>query len=284
VTAKLYLEDPYLREFDAEVMAVADGCCRLSRTAFYPGGGGQPADRGVLAVGAAVAAVTDVRADDAHEIWHRLDGAAEVAPGDRVRGSLDWDYRYALMRHHGLMHVVNTIARDRFGGVITGVQLGPARSRIDFKLAGFAREQIAQLEAAVDEVVARGLAITATSVTEAEYRARPELTRTLNVAPPVIDGRVRVVEIDGFDAQACGATHVHSTSAIGAPRVVKFENKGKDNKRFYWELLPSRSVEGQEGGRSGATGSSGRRSTSLRRRTGRPSSRRSRTSRRRRSG
>jgi misacylated tRNA(Ala) deacylase len=140
------------------------------------------------------------------------------------------------MRHHALMHVVNTVAMQRFRGLITGVQIGPERSRIDLKLDGFTREQVPELEARVQEVVDRDLEVRASVITEDEFRRRPELVRTLNVLPPVDDGRVRIVEVVGFDAQACGGTHVHSTGEIGRAHVVKFDNKGKDNKRFYWEL------------------------------------------------
>jgi misacylated tRNA(Ala) deacylase len=231
---KLYLDDPYLRAFEAEVLASADGWCALSRTAFYPGGGGQPPDRGRLEAGGEALEVTEVREDEAGRVWHRV--GRDLAAATAVRGELDWPWRHALMRAHALMHVVNTVARDRFGGVITGVQLGAERSRIDFKLAGFSREQIPELEAAVGEVLRRGLPVRAGSVSEEEFRRRPELVRTLDVKPPVIDGRVRVVEIVGFDAQACGGTHVHATSEVGRARVVKFDNKGKENKRFYWEL------------------------------------------------
>jgi misacylated tRNA(Ala) deacylase len=143
------------------------------------------------------------------------------------------------MRAHALMHVVNTVARDRYGGVITGVQLGPERSRIDFRLGSFGREQVPELEAGVGEVLARDLAVTSTVISEEEVRRRPELVRTLEVKPPVIDGAVRIVEIAGFDAQACGGTHVHRTGEVGRRRIVKFDNKGKDNKRFYWELSPA---------------------------------------------
>jgi misacylated tRNA(Ala) deacylase len=233
MTARLYLEDPYLREADAEVVESADGWCVLSRTVLYPGGGGQPHDRGHLLVAGEELAVTEVREDgDGRRVWHRV--GRDLAPGQAARATLDWPYRHALMRQHGLMHVVNTVARDRFGGVITGVQLGPERSRIDFRLAGFSRDQIPELEQRVNEVVARGLAFASSVISEEEFRRRPELIRTLNVMPPVVDGRVRIVEIEGFDAQACGGTHVHSTAEIGRARVERFDNKGKDNKRFYW--------------------------------------------------
>ena len=231
---KLYLEDAYCREFDAEVTASAAGWCALSQTAFYPGGGGQPPDRGQLLAAGAAVPVEEVREDDGGQVWHRT--ARELAPGTAVHGSLDWPYRHALMRHHALMHVVNTVARDRFGGVITGVQLGPERSRIDLKLAGFSRDAVPDLEQRVNEVLARDLPVASTTIPEDEFLRRPELVRTLEVKPPVIAGRVRVVEIAGFDAQACGGTHVHRTSEIGGARVLKFDNKGKDNKRFYWEL------------------------------------------------
>jgi len=233
---KLYLDDPYQRAFDAEVVASADGWCTLSRTAFHPVGGGQPADRGRLIAGTESLAVEAVREDDAGEVWHQV--GCDLATGTVVHGELDWPWRYGLMRAHALMHVVNTVARDRFGGVITGVQLGPERSRIDFKLAQFTREQIPELEERVNEVIARGHPVASSTITEEEFHRRPELVRTLDVKPPVIAGCVRVVEIVGFDVQACGGTHVHATSEIGHARVVRFDNKGKDNKRFYWELSP----------------------------------------------
>jgi misacylated tRNA(Ala) deacylase len=234
MTARLYLDDPYLREFDAAVIDGAGGGCTLSRTAFYPGGGGQPCDRGHLFLGGEAVAVTAVREDEAGRIWHQV--GRDLAAGDTVRGVVDWRYRHALMRHHGLMHVVNTVARDRYGGVITGVQIGPDRSRIDFRLADFSRDRIPDLERRVNEVIERGLPVRASAIGEEEFRRRPALVRTLNVLPPIVEGRVRIVEIEGFDAQACGGTHVHSTAEIGPARVARFDNKGRDNKRFYWEL------------------------------------------------
>jgi misacylated tRNA(Ala) deacylase len=230
----LFLEDPYRREFEAEVVESQEGASRLSRTAFYPGGGGQPHDRGELIAEGQGLVVSRVFEDPEGRIWHTVE--QDLVPGQAVAGRIDWPYRHALMRHHGLMHIVNTVARDHLGGVITGVQLGPDRSRIDFRLPSFSREAIPDLERRVNEVIARALKVTSSVVSEAEFRSRPELVRTLNVLPPVVEGRVRIVEIEGFDAQACGGTHVHSTGELGIARLVKFDNKGKDNKRFYWEL------------------------------------------------
>jgi misacylated tRNA(Ala) deacylase len=235
MTTKLYLDDPYRREFDAAVLDSTDGWCVLSQTAFYPGGGGQPCDRGQVTQGGCSVEVSAVRVDDAGRVWHCV--GCELDAGTAVHGRIDWPFRHAVMRGHGLMHVINAVARQQFGGLITGVQIGPQRSRIDFKLAGFAREQLQEFEERVNAVIERGLAVTSSVISEDEFRNRPELIRTLNVLPPIVDGRVRIVAIAGFDAQACGGTHVHSTAEIGRARIGKFDNKGKDNKRFYWDLF-----------------------------------------------
>jgi misacylated tRNA(Ala) deacylase len=233
VTERLYLDDAYQREFDADVVARDGAWCRLSRTLFYPGGGGQPADRGQLRWDGGAAEVATVREDDAGCVWHQVgDGALPAA----IHGVLDWPYRYTLMRYHGLMHVVNAIARAHFGGVITGVQIGAEQSRIDFRLPDFAREKLPDFEALVNAVITRDLPVAPSTITEEEFRARPELVRTLNVAPPVVDGQVRIVSIQDFDEQACGATHVHATGEIGSAQILRFDNKGKDNKRLYWKL------------------------------------------------
>lgn len=234
MTSRLYLLDAYRATFEAVVTASVDGWCSLTQTLFHPGGGGQPHDRGELVLEGASVPVDAVREDDAGVVWHHV--ARDIATNTAIRGSIDWQFRYAVMRHHALMHVVNTVAMQRFRGVITGVQIGPERSRIDLKLDGFSREQVPELEMRVQEVVDRGLEVRASVITEDEFRRRPELVRTLNVLPPVVEGRVRIVEIVGFDAQACGGTHIHSTREIGRARIAKFDNKGKDNKRFYWEL------------------------------------------------
>ena len=236
MTARLYLEDAYREAFDAEVIESADGWCALSQTAFHPGGGGQPHDRGRLILRGGDFPVVDVREDEKGRIWHRVE--CDLAAGEAVRGAIDWPFRYSVMRHHALMHIVNTVAHRYFGGVITGVQIGPDRSRIDFRLADFARDRIGEFEGHVNEAIHRALPISSSVISEEEYRARPELVRTLNVLPPVVGGVVRIVTIAGFDAQACGGTHVHSTAEIGQARIARFDNKGKDNKRFYWEVAP----------------------------------------------
>jgi misacylated tRNA(Ala) deacylase len=229
MTERLYLEDPYLQSFEAEVLVCEGGWCALSRTAFYPGGGGQPADRGTIG-GRAVMAL---REGDDGTLWHQV----VAQPGTSVAGAIEWPFRHALMRQHALLHIVNTIARDRHGAAMTGCQLGLGRSRIDFKIADFSRDWLPSFEAEVNAVIDRALPVSSSTVSEAELRDRPGLVRTLTVRPPVVDGRVRVVAIAGFDEQACGGTHVHSTGEIGRVRLAKVDNKGRDNRRFTWETV-----------------------------------------------
>ncbi len=141
-----------------------------------------------------------------------------------------------LARYHTVLHVLNTIALRDYGGWITGVQIGTEYSRIDLKLDRVSPELRAELEAKVNAVIGAGHTISATHVSEAEFRRRDDLRRTLDVQPPVSGGRVRVVEIRGFDAQACGGTHVETTAVIGRCTIFRSENKGKVNKRLYVRL------------------------------------------------
>ena len=236
MTERLYLEDAYCQEFDARVTASVDGWLQLSRTAFHPGGGGQPFDQGWISVSDASHPVTGMR-EEGELLWHQV--GAQLEAGQTVHGRLDWPRRLALMRHHCLLHVVNALARQRFGGLVSGAEIGPERSRVDLSVTAFSRDDLPAFEAAVNEVIRRALSVRASFVPEAALEERPELVRTLKVKPPVVNGTVRIVELEGFDAQACGGTHVHSTGEIGEARIVKFDNRGKNNKRFYWELAPA---------------------------------------------
>jgi misacylated tRNA(Ala) deacylase len=135
-----------------------------------------------------------------------------------------------------VLHVLNTIALRDFGGWITGVQIGVDYSRIDFKLDGFSAALATELERKVNAVLDANRALRAYYIPEAEFRTRVDLLRTLEVQPPVSAGRVRVVEIEGFDAQACGGTHARTTGEVGRFSIFRTENKGKVNKRLYVRL------------------------------------------------
>jgi misacylated tRNA(Ala) deacylase len=229
-TTRLYWQDAYQAEFTASVLAAADGWWALSATAFYPGGGGQPPDTGVLVTEGQEAAVTGVRSEGGL-VWHRT--TLPLATGQDVRGRVDWPRRYRLMKYHTLLHIVNTVMLDRHQALITGADIGEAQARIDFDVDAPLREARAAIEAAVNAVIEQSLALVAAFVPEAELTRNPRLVRTLEVSPPVENGRVRTLEIAGFDTQACGGTHVHSTAELGRCRVTRVDNKGKRNKRLY---------------------------------------------------
>ena len=142
------------------------------------------------------------------------------------------------MRYHTVLHVLNTIALREYGGWITGVQIGVEYSRIDFRVGSFSAAICAELERKVNAVLGENHALVSYYVSEEEFRKRDDLLRTLEARPPVSHGQVRVVEIQGFDAQACGGTHVRTTSQVGRFSIFRTENKGKINKRLYVRLDP----------------------------------------------
>jgi len=237
-TTRLYLNDDHCFESDAIVVAMRDNAAAFDRTCFYPGGGGQPPDSGLIRLdnGAALA-IESAQADADDVIWH---AAASALPSDlvgqTVHLAVDRDRRLVLTRYHTVLHVLNTIALRDYDGWITGVQIGPDYSRIDFKLEGFSAALCAELETKVNAVLEANHALRSYYILEEEFRRRDDLLRTLEVKPPVLQGRVRVVEIQGFDAQACGGTHVDSTADVGHLSIFRTENKGKINKRLYVRL------------------------------------------------
>jgi misacylated tRNA(Ala) deacylase len=237
-TARLYWEDDHCFEADARVIGLRASALAFDRSCFYPGGGGQPADSGWvrLADGTELAIVTIEAAPDA-VLWHIASAPPPPgALGQAARLLLDRPRRLALARYHTVLHVVNTIALRDYAGWITGVQIGTDYSRIDFKIEGFSAALCTELESKVNAVLARNHAVRAYYLPEGEFRRRGDLLRTLEVAPPVVDGRVRVVEIQGFDAQACGGTHVSATGELGRLSIFRTENKGRINKRLYVRL------------------------------------------------
>jgi misacylated tRNA(Ala) deacylase len=230
------------------VVAVSECALAFDRTCFYPGGGGQPPDDGTATIGdAATVEIVSAHADADDVVWHVT--PAPLSPGLVGRDAtlaVNRARRLALTRHHTVLHVLNTIALRDHSGWITGVQIGVDQSRIDFRLDGLSAALCAELEAKVNAVLAGNRRVTAYYLSEDEFRARGDLLRTLEARPPVSDGRVRVVEIEGFDAQACGGTHVDTTAAVGRFAIVRTENKGRINKRLYVRLDdPGSGAEGR---------------------------------------
>jgi misacylated tRNA(Ala) deacylase len=237
-TKRLYLQDDYGFEADARVVAVHENSVAFDQTCFYPGGGGQPPDEGSVRVGSGeVFQIVSVHADPEEIVWHISKSffPADIV-GQPVKLILNRERRLALMRYHTALHVLNTIALRDYAGWITGVQIAAEYSRIDFKLEGFSSSMRAELEKKVNAVLEADHAVKSYCIPEMEFRKRDDLLRTLEAKPPVSQGQVRVVEIQGFDAQACGGTHVSATSQVGRFSIFRSENKGKINKRFYVRL------------------------------------------------
>jgi misacylated tRNA(Ala) deacylase len=237
-TIRLDLDDDHCYEADAVVLDVQDGAIAFDRSCFHPGGGGQPPDSGSVRLdGGATLAITGVRVDDRDVLWHLATGPVpRNAIGRPARLLLDRERRVAIARYHTVLHVLNTTALREYGGLITGVQIGTTYSRIDFKLEGFSAALGADLERKVNAVLATARALRSYYIPEGEFRRRADLLRTLDARPPIRDGRVRVVAIDGFDEQACGGSHVASTAEVGRFSIFRTENKGRLNKRLYVRL------------------------------------------------
>jgi misacylated tRNA(Ala) deacylase len=237
-TEKLYWKHDHCLEADAQVVAVRDNRIAFDRTCFYPGGGGQPCDLGLADFGdGVVLSIASVSADAEGVIWHVTDGAVdESLTGRSAHLSIDGTRRTALARYHTVLHILNTLALRLYGAWITGAQIATDYARIDFKWDGFSSAYCAELEARVNEVIAANHFIAASFLSAEEFSQRPDVLRTLEVSPPVIDDRVRVVAIQGFDEQACGGTHMHGTGELGHFSIYRTENKGKINKRLYVRL------------------------------------------------
>ena len=229
MTDLLFREDAYLRSCEARVVAVDEHGIRLDRTVFYPQGGGQPGDTGMLRFGdGRVLPVIDTRKGEAaDEVLHiPAAGAALPSPGDPVIAEIDWDRRYRLMRLHSCLNLLCAAVP----GAVTGGQIGDGRGRLDFDVPGDALDKDA-ITRRLNELVRADQPATPRWISDAELMARPELVRTMSVTPPMGQGRVRLLEIEGVDLPPCGGTHIRRTGEIGRVEVLKIENKGKQNRR-----------------------------------------------------
>jgi misacylated tRNA(Ala) deacylase len=236
MTDLLYQTDSYLREFPATVVAVntAEGAVALDRTAFYPGGGGQPHDLGVLRVDNAALPVTRVR-QQGGQVWHWLNGALP-AVGTSVVGALDWDRRYSLMRTHTALHILCGVVWRDYGALVTGGNMEPLQGRMDFEFETLRRELVQEIEARVNAEVQQGREVCINILPREAAFQIPDLIRTkINLLPEGI-AQVRTVEIVGLDLQADGGTHVANTREVRHVRVVDYKSKGQINKRLHIAL------------------------------------------------
>jgi misacylated tRNA(Ala) deacylase len=237
MTDLLFLTDAYLRDVDARVIDVrpATSSVALDRTVFYPTGGGQPHDSGVLAG----LDVVDVR-KDGDAVWHTLalpDGGALPAAGDRVHASVDWDRRHALMRTHTALHVLCGVIWNEWGKPVTGGNMEPLAARMDFEFDPLPEGFGARVEELVNAELAAARPIEVSFLPRGTALEDRDLIRTkANMIPEGVQ-EVRVVDIVGLDKQADGGTHVRSTDEVGRIRVIKTESKGKGNKRIRLEVV-----------------------------------------------
>ncbi|MGZ3714073.1 MAG: alanyl-tRNA editing protein [Ktedonobacterales bacterium] len=240
-TKLLYHDDSYLSTFEAKVVAVDDRALALDQTAFYPGGGGQMADHGALVWNGRRLPLASMR-KQGDVVWHEVgleEGGVETLPavGDAVRGEVDWESRYRMMRTHTALHMLCGIIFRDFGAQVTGGQMYPDKARMDFSMEGFSPEYVRGIEESVNTAVTADHPVKVYQLPREQAFEIPDLIRTkINLLPPEIS-TIRIVEIVGLDLQADGGTHVRSTREVGGIKVIKTENKGKFNKRMEITLV-----------------------------------------------
>ncbi len=225
----IFRDDAYQRSCEAVVVSADETGIRLDRTVFYPMGGGQPGDSGVLrlAEGGSLRIVDARKGESLDDVLHiPEEGSALPAPGTAVTAEIDWDRRHRLMRMHTCMHVLCSLIE----GDVTGGQVGEAKSRLDFNLPDTQLDKEA-LTAALNRIIAEDHPVQPRWITDEELAASPQLVRTMSVKPPSGHGKVRLLEIEGVDLQPCGGTHVRRTGEIGPVAIGKIENKGRQNRR-----------------------------------------------------
>jgi misacylated tRNA(Ala) deacylase len=226
---RLYRDDPYLKACEATVVSAQEGAIELDRTVFYPMGGGQPGDCGTLTLeDGRTLRIVDTRAGRSPEqLLHRVAAEEDLpATGIRVRAELDWARRHRHMRLHTALHLLCAVVR----APVTGGRISEDKAHLDFDVE-MDKLVKAEIECGVNALVDAGHRTRSIWVSDAELDARPELVKTMSVAPPRGEGRVRLLEIPGVDLQACGGTHVADTREIGPLLVARIRSEGRRNRR-----------------------------------------------------
>ncbi|VVO03678.1 alanyl-tRNA editing protein [Pseudomonas fluorescens] len=229
-TLALYDNAPYQNAFDARIVAVSDQGLALEHTLFYPTGGGQPGDTGLITLpdGTSLKVTGTVRDPLLRSIiWHQLEAyPPQLRAGLKIDASLDWERRYQHMRMHTCLHLLCSI----IDAPVTGCSISHDKGRLDFDLPEMSLEK-ERITEQLNALVAQALEVKQLSMPASEYATLLQITRTQAVAPPVIQGAVRVIEVDGVDIQPCGGTHVINTEEIGRVFCEKIEKKSKHNRR-----------------------------------------------------
>ncbi|MFH1133384.1 MAG: alanyl-tRNA editing protein AlaXM [Nanoarchaeota archaeon] len=234
MTQALYLDNCYLKEFPAKVVAVEGTKVELDQSAFYPNSGGQPGDFGMLQRGQESFKVLDTVKQSGRTL-HLVDREGLQA-GDEVRGEIDRERRFRLMRMHTAAHLFSGVINKETGADITGNQLGLDKSRIDFSLENFNREQLKAYDEKVNGLITAAMPVKIYELPREEAFQIPALVKLRMLLPEHIR-MIRIIDIEGFDKQACGGTHVKNTGEIGKVQIIGAENKGKDNRRLYYTII-----------------------------------------------
>jgi len=229
MTTLRFREDAYIRQCSAVVTNVDERGIELDSTVFYPTGGGQPGDAGILrSVAGDIPIANTIKGDRPDAVIHVPAAGARVpAVGEAVVAEIDWDRRHRLMRFHTALHLLCSIVP----GAVTGGSIGEDKARLDFDVATESLDK-ESIQSRLAALVAGAHPVTPRWISDDELAARPELVRTMSVKPPTGHGRVRLLDIEGIDLQPCGGTHVKNTAEIGNVLVTKIENKGKQNRRI----------------------------------------------------
>ena len=235
MTEELFLKDSYTKEFEARVVKIEGREVILDRTAFYPGGGGQPPDKGSLGIGPVEASVVDARREG-RSIVHVLDMAIPGTVRD-LKGALDWGRRFAHMRYHTALHVLSGAIWQTFDAKVTGGQMRADRARMDFSFPGeWTADVVTEIERLTNEALAEDRPVKVYELEREEALADPDLIRTqVNLVPERV-GTIRIVEIEGLDTQADGGTHVANTREVGEMEITGHKSKGRQNKRIEFVL------------------------------------------------
>ena len=237
MTELVFRDEPYAQDCEARVVAVNDrGGVVLDRTVFYPTGGGQPGDSGVLrlADGGEIRIATAVKGDAPDEVVHvPAEGQDLPAVGADVTAAIDWERRYRHMRMHTCLHLLSAALPY----AVTGGQIGADKSRLDFNIedpSGLDKQEITDH---LNRMIEADHSVATSWISDEDLQAKPDLVKTMSVKPPMGSGRVRLIDVDGLDLQPCGGTHVGRTGEIGPVAVTKIENKGKQNRRVVVTLV-----------------------------------------------
>ena len=226
----LYYEDPYLKEAEAVIRKIVNEGIYLDQTIFYPRGGGQPSDKGVIIVNDKEIPIKNVRKTE-QGILHEIDETQYLEEGQKIKLKINWEHRYALMKLHTSLHVLSAIVYNKFGKLVTGGDIAPKKARLDFDLEKITPEIKQELEEKLNKELQKGHEVSWEFISRKEAEKIPALIRTkINLLPKEIDP-IRIVKIGDIDLQADGGLHVKNTKEIGKIIIKKIENKGKGRKR-----------------------------------------------------